>query len=219
METEIEAKFLNIDVGALREALRRNGATLIHGERLMRRKNFDHTDSRLEKIGGWIRVRDEGDKTTLAYKQLIDRTLEGTKEISVVVSDFDKTCDFLLAIGMDNKSYQETKRERWELDEVEVTIDTWPWIPTFVELEGVSEGKIKGVAEKLGLDWAKAMHGSVETAYQASYGVSETEIDSWETIIFTPVPDWLEIRRKTCSPINFEVPKVIELSEHVRGVA
>lgn len=196
MEIEIEAKFLDIDVGALRKVLQKNSATLVHEERLMKRKNFDHTDSRLEKIGGWIRVRDEGGKTTLAYKQLVDRTLEGTKEISVVVDSFDKTCDFLLAIGMDNKSYQETKRERWELDGVEVTIDTWPWIPTFVELEGLNEAKLKGVAEMLGLDWAKALHGSVETAYQACYNVSEAEIDSWETITFTPVPDWLEIRRK-----------------------
>lgn len=196
MEIEIEAKFLDVDVGALRTALEKAGATLVHEERLMRRKNFDHTDGRLEKIGGWIRVRDEGDKTTLTYKQLVDRTIEGTKEIEVVVDGFDKTCDFLLAIGMDNKSYQETKRERWELDDVEVTIDTWPWIPTFVELEGKSEEKLKSVTEKLGLNWAKATHGSVETAYQACYSVSETEVDSWETITFTPVPEWLEIRRK-----------------------
>lgn len=196
MEIEIEAKFLDIDAGVLREALKKCNATLVHDECLMRRKNFDHTDGRLEEIGGWIRVRDEGDKTTLTYKQLVDRTIEGTKEIEVVVDGFDKTCDFLLAIGMDNKSYQETKRERWEFDGVEVTIDTWPWIPTFVELEGGSEEKLKKVAEKLGLDWAKAMHGSVETAYQACYNVSEAEIDSWETITFMPVPDWLEIRRK-----------------------
>ena len=196
MEIEIEAKFLNVDVNALREALQENGATLVHEERLMRRKNFDHTDGRLEEIGGWIRVRDEGDKTTLAYKQLIDRTIEGTKEISVMVDSFDKICDFLLAIGMDNKSYQETKRERWDMDGVEVTIDTWPWIPTFVELEGKSEENLKSVSEKLGLNWAKAIHGSVETAYQACYNVSEAEIDSWETITFTPVPEWLEIRRK-----------------------
>lgn len=196
MEIEIEAKFLNIDIEALREALRSNGASLIHEERLMRRKNFDHPDARLEKIGGWIRVRDEGDKTTLAYKQLVDRTIEGTKEISVDVSDFEKVCDFLIAIGMNSKAYQETKRERWELDGVEVTIDTWPWIPTFVELEGHSEEKLKEVAVKLELVWSKALHGSVETAYQDCYNVSEEEIDGWELITFIPVPDWLEIRRK-----------------------
>jgi adenylate cyclase class 2 len=196
MQIELEAKFLDIDTEKLRDLLKKNGATLVHSERLMRRKNFDYSDSRLEKIGGWIRVRDEVDKTTLAYKQLINRTLEGTKEISLIVEDFNKISNLLLAIGLDNKSYQETKRERWAFDGVEVTIDTWPWIPAFVELEGQSEEKLKKIAAKLTLDWSKAIHGSVENAYQAYYSVSAEEIDGWESITFIPVPDWLEVRRK-----------------------
>lgn len=196
MDTEIEAKFLDIDKDRIRQALQTNGADLVHSEALMRRKNFDYPDRRLEKVGGWVRVRDEGDKVTLAYKQLIDRTIEGTREISVIVEDFDKISSLLLAIGLNNKSYQETRRERWELDGVEVTIDTWPWIPAFVELEGASEEKLRSVAQKLSLDWDKSLHGSVEVAYQAYYTVSESEVDSWETITFTPVPDWLEVRRK-----------------------
>lgn len=196
MNIELEAKFLGIDKRKFQKLLQDSGATLIHSERMMRRKNFDYPDARLKKIAGWIRIRDEGDKTTLAYKQVVDRTLEGTREISLVVEDFDTISNFLLAIGLHDKSYQETKRERWEIDGVEVTIDTWPWIPTFVELEGKSEEALKLVAQKLSLDWSKSLHGSVETAYQALYNVSGEEIDSWETITFTEVPDWLEARRK-----------------------
>lgn len=196
MQIELETKFLDIDTEKIRSLLKQNGAVLVHPERLMRRKNFDYPDGRLEKTGGWIRVRDESDKTTLVYKQLVNRTIEGTKEISLTIEDFDKISNLLLAIGLDNKSYQETKRERWELDGAEVTIDTWPWIPTFVELEGSNEEKLKKVAVKLGLDWKRAMHGSVENAYQAYYNVSEEEIDSWESITFTPVPDWLEVHKR-----------------------
>ena len=196
MQTEIEAKFLNVDVVTIRQSLAAQGATRVHEERLMRRKNFDYPDSRLEHVGGWIRVRDEGDKTTLAYKQLVDRTIEGTKEISLVVEDFETISNLLLAIGLVNKSYQETKREKWLLDDVEVTIDTWPWIKTFVELEGPSETALQNVALKLGFDWSKASHGSVETAYQAEYNVTEAEIDGWQSITFVPVPEWLEIHRK-----------------------
>ncbi len=196
MKVELEAKFLDIDKEKIRKLLKDNGANLVHSECLMRRKNFDYPDSRLEKIGGWIRVRDEGDKITLAYKQLIDRTIKGTREISLIVEDFDKISNLLITIGLNNKSYQETKRERWDLDGVEITIDTWPWIPTFVELEGESEEILKSVAKKLSLDWNKSMHGSVETAYQAYYNISEAEIDSWKTISFTPIPAWLKIHRK-----------------------
>ncbi len=196
MQTELEAKFLDVDKDALRQLLKENGAVLIHEERLMKRKNFDYSDRRLQKIGGWIRVRNEGDKTTLSYKQLIDRTLEGTKEISLVVEDFNKMSDLLLAIGFENKAFQETKRERWELDGIEVTIDTWPWIPSFVELEGRTEVDLKSVAKKLSLDWNQAMHGSVETVYQKHYNVTEDEIDNWKEITFIPVPQWLAITAK-----------------------
>jgi adenylate cyclase class 2 len=83
------------------------------------------------------------------------------------------------------------------LNGVEVTIDTWPWIPTFVELEASSEEKLMGAAKELELNWQQVIHGSVETAYQANYDVTEEEIDGWESITFIPVPDWLEIKRKS----------------------
>jgi len=197
MNVEFEAKFLDINPESFRGTLKEKGAKLIHAECFMKRKVFDYPDARLYKIGGWIRVRDEGDKTTLSYKRLVDRTVEGTKEISVVVDDFEKTCDLLLAVGFDLKAYQETRREKWELNGVEVTIDTWPWIPTFVEIEGPNEEGLKKAAAALGLDWSKALHGSVENAYQAYYDVTDQEIDGWESITFIPVPDWLEIRRKS----------------------
>ena len=93
----------NINKEELRKKLRLLKASLIHKERLMRRINYDYQDSRLEKIGGWIRVRDEGDKITLAYKQLNDRTIHGTKEISIIVNNFEDTCSLLEAIGLKKK--------------------------------------------------------------------------------------------------------------------
>jgi len=159
METEIEAKFIDIDKEKLCQKLIEKGAILEHPEILMRRKVYDYPDKRLNKIGGWVRVRDEGDKITLTYKKTSERTLQGTKEISIIVNDFEKTCEFLEAIGMMEKSYQETKRERWKYKGVEITIDTWPWIPTFIELEGSNEEIVKEVARDLELDWEKAMYG------------------------------------------------------------
>lgn len=191
MQTEIEAKWLNIDPAAIRQLLEKIGAKLIQTERLMVRRNFDYPDMRLDKINGWIRVRDEGDKITLSYKQLSDRTVHGTKEVNVVVSDFDTTCSFLEAIGLRQVSAQETKRESWKLGETEVEIDTWPWIPTFIEIEATDEDELFRVAKMLGLSRSAALHGSVEVAYQEVYDVSEEEIDSWEEIRFIDTPGWL----------------------------
>lgn len=195
MEIELEAKFLDIDPASLRLKLEQNGATMIHGECLMRRKIFDYPDLRLEKDSGWVRVRDEGDKITLSFKQLTDRGIKGTREVSVVVDGFGTACGFLEAIGLKSKSHQETKREKWKLNGAEITIDTWPWIPPLVEIEGSSEEQIRQIASKLGFDWNKVLHGSVENAYQVYYDVTEKEIDDMTEITFVDVPAWLKSRR------------------------
>ena len=196
MQTEIEAKFPGVDPDDIRTKLKALGATLVYPEVLMRRKNFDYPDARLDKINGWIRVRDEGDKVTMSYKQLLDRTLHGTKEVSVVVNDFETTCHFLDSIGLESSAYQESKREKWLLKDNEVTIDTWPWVPSFVEIEGPSEEAVRSAAAALRFDWNQAMHGSVETVYQMHYDVTEFEVAHWERISFIDTPEWLETKRK-----------------------
>ena len=162
----------------------------------MTRKNYDYPDNRLYSINGWVRLRDEGDKVTLAYKQLNDRSLHGTKEISLVVDDFAIASNFLQTIGLEIKSHQETRRESWLLGDTQIEIDTWPWIPSFAEIEGQNEQAVKKIAADLGFDWVRAKHGSVENIYQEIFEVTEEEIDGWKEIIFSPVPVWLEAKRK-----------------------
>lgn len=195
MQTEIEAKWLNIDKDAFRKVLIDAGAKLINPERLMIRQVYDFPDRRLELAKGWVRVRNEDNKVTMSYKQLNDRTVNGTKEVTIVINDFNAGCSFLESVGLESKSIQETKRESWKLGDSEIELDTWPWIPNFVEIETTSEAELKRVAELLRLDYSKALHGSVETAYQAVYDVTEEEINSWKEIRFINVPSWLSSKR------------------------
>lgn len=197
MDTEIEAKFLDVDHDLIRQKLTSVGAVCAQEMRLMRRKNFDYPDKRLDhEFNGWVRVRDEGNKVTLSYKQLNDRTLHGTKEVTVVVDSFDATCLLLQQIGFEQTSYQETKRESWELDRAQIELDEWPWIKPYIEIEAPSEAVLRAVAKKLGLDMATAVHGSVEIAYQAEYDVTDAEVDAIETILFGQVPELLSSRRR-----------------------
>lgn len=192
MQTEIEAKFLDADHEVLREKLRKLGATCEQPMRLMKRVNFDFPNRRLNAVNGWARVRDEGDKVTLAYKQLNDRSVEGTKEVQVTVDSFENAIKFLQAIGL----RQETKRESWTLDGAQIELDEWPWAKSFMEIEVADERTLRAVAAKLGFDWQHAVHGSVEIVYIGEYQVTEQEVDDWPEITFTPVPDWLEAKRK-----------------------
>ncbi len=196
MQTEVEATFLNTNHDEVRVKFKALGAKCTHPNRLMRRYTFDYSDGRLEKIGGWVRVRDEGDKVTMSYKQLNDRSVHGTKEVNLVIDNFETSREFLLAIGLEQKAYQETKRESWQLDGTQIELDEWPWIKPFIEIEADSEEKLKRVSGQLGLEWSQAVHGSVENAYQAEYDVTEAEIDAWPKIEFGLIPDWLEPKRK-----------------------
>ena len=81
----------------------------------MRRYTFDDSRNEMSGKGGWARVRDEGDKVTMSYKQLNDRGLHGTHETTLVVDDFERAKEFLEDLGFVVKAYQETKRELWKL--------------------------------------------------------------------------------------------------------
>ncbi|MGF7229465.1 MAG: class IV adenylate cyclase [Candidatus Saccharibacteria bacterium] len=196
MQTEIEAKFLNIDHDAMRAKLTSLGAYLERSDRLMRRQNYDFPDKRLNALHAWARLRDEGDKITLTYKQLQDRGLHGTKEVNIIVDSFEQADKLLQALGLSVHTYQETRRESWTLNGVQIELDQWPWIKPFLEIEGPTENSVRLTAKLLGLDWDVAVHGSVEIAYQAEYDVTEAEIDAWPEILFTPVPDDLEKKRR-----------------------
>lgn len=110
--------------------------------------------------------------------------IENQKEICVEVSDFDETVKLLESIGCEKKSYQETKRELWILDGVEITIDEWPFLEPFVEVEGKSEKEVKEVSEKIGFDYSKALFCAVGKLYQMKYGIHPDQINTAEKIVF-----------------------------------
>lgn len=169
MQIEYEATFTNIDKDKFREALKQSGATLERAEFMQRRTVFNLPPSNPIK-GSWIRVRDEGDKITMSLKIVDGDKIENQKEICVTVDNYDEAEKFLDTLGCEWCAYQETKRELWLLDGVEVTIDTWPFLEPFVEVEGATEEKVKVVSEQLGFDWSTAKFCSVDTLYNEKYG-------------------------------------------------
>jgi len=172
MEIEYEATFINIDKEEYRKKLKEIGAKLIKPEFLQKRVVFNLPKGH-EIKGGWLRVRDEGDKMTMSLKVVDGDKIENQKELCLKVDDFDKATDFLIKIGCNKKAYQESKREWWMLDNVEITIDEWPYLEPYIEIEGKSEEVVKSTAEKLGLDYSKAMFCSADTIYSKKYNLPE----------------------------------------------
>lgn len=169
MKTEIEVKFLNIDIDAMRETLRAAGAHLEQPMRLMRRVLIEQPEHRDER--SFIRIRDQGDKTTLTFKKRSKGTsaIDDTKEIEVDVSDFEHTVEIFRLAGWPPVTYQENRRETWILGDAEVVIDEWPWMQPQIEIEADSEAIVQATAGKLGLEWEDAFYGHIDDAYKTEY--------------------------------------------------
>lgn len=195
MNTEIEATFIGTEHNILREKLEKLGAVITKKECFIKRTIFDYEDLRLDKMAAWVRLRDEGDGITLTFKQRKSETIDGMKEIEIVVSDFEQTKALLLAIGLVIKAEQETKREVWELNGTEVMLDTWPWLKPITEIEGESKEVVKELSDKLGFKWEEAVFDSTDGLYQLEFDVTRTEISTCQ-IKFGEIPSWLEERRR-----------------------
>lgn len=192
MNTEIEVKFLHVNHDAVREKLREVGAVCEKPMRLMRRVTFDNATMKAKN--GWIRVRDEGDKVTIGYKQTDSLNIDGTKEIETTVGDFEAAVAIFKQLEIDGGSFQESKRESWRFGEVQIELDEWPWLDTFIEIEAPSEKQVGDVAAKLGFDMKNAVSGDVMVAYRDQYPhlrEKETVGNLAEVKFGTPVPDML----------------------------
>jgi adenylate cyclase class 2 len=140
----------------------------------------------------FVRIRDEGDKTTITYKQFDKLSIDGAKEIEVVVDNFDETVALFAAAGLAHSSLQESKRETWRLDDTEIMLDTWPWLKPYVEVESADEMTVKAVSAQLGFDWTDAVFGDVMAAYRLQYphlGLHDTVGHLPEVRFGSPLPD------------------------------
>lgn len=190
MKQEIEAKFINVHFDELRVKLQAIGADCVQPMRLMRRVLFQ-TPELLER-DAFIRVRDEGNKLTVTFKEFKDNTVTGVEETEIEVSNFDNAVAILVAGGLKQTSYQESRRETWEIGEVEVVLDEWPWLDPFVEIEGPSESSVKDMAQRLGFDWSNAVFGSAVEVFKLKYPDGRNPdglIDIPEVKFGDPLPD------------------------------
>lgn len=170
MKTETEVKFLRVDHDNLREKLRLEGGVCEQPMRLMRRAIIATPEMEHPERDGFIRVRDEGHRVTLTYKQFgSQKSLTSAKEIETVVGDFDAVLAIFDQADLKPLSYQESKRETWLLGDCEIVLDEWPWVSPYIEIEGHSEADVKRVAKQLGFSWSDAVFGKVTEVYSRDY--------------------------------------------------
>jgi adenylate cyclase class 2 len=118
----------------------------------------------------WIRLRDDGSVVTLTVKEIEHDGIDGTNETEVVVGDFEGAGELLRRMGFEAKSYQENRRESFELAGARLEIDEWPRIPPYLEIEGDSRQHVVEVAEMLGIPEDRLTGENTVKVY-ARYGI------------------------------------------------
>ena len=119
MHTEIEERVLEVNVEEITKRLEDLNALKV-GEWNQKRYVYDFNPKRENE---WIRLRDTGEQITLTYKNVEKNSIDGTKELEVEVSDFEETNQLLKILGYNPKGYQENKRIRYILNDVETDED------------------------------------------------------------------------------------------------
>ena len=109
-----------------------NISDYLNNDKLLNFINKFHNNSKK-----WIRVRQTNDKTTIAVKHILadnGTNLQQMLETEIEVKSINEANNLLESLGYVYKSYQEKERITYVLDGYELDIDTWPGIPTYVEV-------------------------------------------------------------------------------------
>jgi len=176
MKTEVEARILDVNVSELKEKLEKVGAKFINN---YNQKRYIYDFNPVQK-GKWIRLRTDGESTTLTIKEIKNDGIDGTKELEIEVSDIESTNLILEELGYKARSYQENKRTRYIYNDIEIDIDSWPKIPTYVEFEGSEEDALISFIESLGYAKDDLITYGVSKIYK-HYGL---DIDDYNILKF-----------------------------------
>jgi adenylate cyclase class 2 len=167
---EYEVRVLEINVEEMKNKLNSLGATLVE-DVFQRRYLYDFNPVNPDK---WIRLRTNGNTTTLTIKDVKSSKIDGTHEMEIEVNDFDTTNEILKELGYTPRGVQENRRIKYDLNGVEVDIDKWPRIPEYLEVEGKSEEEVYKTLELLGIEKDKAISLNTQSIYKEYYNIDLT---------------------------------------------
>ena len=173
MAHEIETKVLDIETGALRQALERAGGTLVQETRLV----VDWYRLKGVQAGEdpwYLRIRSYSDGThevTWKAKSDVLGVARKHKEINFTVSDGASVADLFEELGLEPYAHQEKDRVSYALKAWRFDIDQYPGMPAYMEIEGTSEEHIQEALALLGLSENRTSPEGERVLIQETYGL------------------------------------------------
>jgi len=173
--TEYEIKILDVPTDDALSKISKLGL-IKHNEITFKRYIYEIDN----QPGAWIRLRSDGLKSTLAYKNFKKDSIDGMEEVEISVDNIDDTNKLLEAIGFKATKYQENKRTLFTNDEIEISVDEWPRIPSYIEIEGKNQQVVEEYITKLGFN----KHKKTSKPTSAIYEMNNLDIDSFKKLTF-----------------------------------
>ena len=109
MAKEYELKVLDIDYKSIIRILKNNGAKKVHKPIMFQRSVFHLADT---SVHGFVRVRDEGNSTTITSKTYKDPKFPDENEVQIT-GTYEDGCKLVRSMGLKEKAFQQTYREKW----------------------------------------------------------------------------------------------------------
>lgn len=180
MEVEYEGRILDVNPAEIRDKARALGGHMKAPLTIYRRSVFKLCDV----ARGFVRVRDEGTKTTMTVKLFKNPNFPEEYELSVKDS-FESGQAFLRALNLTEKAYHETIREKWFIPRklgstselCELTIDYIPGLPAYSEIECKSQGDLRRACKLLGVKYGDLVFGGYGNVFTHYYGMAAKDIN------------------------------------------
>jgi len=169
---EYECKIIDIPITELRNKIEKNGGKRIHSSVLFRRYLF-HLPNKNQN--GFIRLRSEGrNRVTLTCKIFNSHSKYPKEDEIELKADFDDAYHFLLNCGLKQKSYIETKREKWSHPLVkEIVIDHWPGLEPYMEIDCENEKNLQKAIKMFDIDKKHVYYEGVHELYKNKYNINK----------------------------------------------
>lgn len=172
MGKEWEIQVLEVNVSNMRKIIKAHKGKRVHKNIRYERTVFHRCNG---KIKGFARVRNEGKDTTMTVKIYKDKKFPEEYEVTIK-EDFKTGQKFLEALNLTTKAYQETYREKWSLPIKgvhEITFDTWPGLPTYMEIDCDNKKTLERVIKIFNPPKDKIVYGPTSRKYEFYYGIPE----------------------------------------------
>ncbi len=177
MGKESEVAILDIDRKEVARRLRELHAKRT-GTYAFRRMEFLLRGS-VKGTHSWGRVRTDGKETTITLKEMHGKGgFTSMNEYEVGVDDFEEAMRMMDRLVRPKlATYFENTREAYSLGRAQVTIDKWPEIPAFVEIEAPTMDEVKKAYRLLGIKGRLVGNSPIHKIYDL-YGLKFKEVMS-----------------------------------------